>query len=567
MKNTPSIKDEAPFLNRPWLKHYPENVPADIEVPNTQTHRLIYESSSKNPDETAIIFHGGKITYRELNRYIERTASYLYKIGIRKGDVIAIYLPNCPQFIFSYYAIQKVGGIPTAVSFLYSPREVKHQLKDSGSKAIIMINLLYEKIKPAIEETGIKKVILTDILHFMPFFKRTLSVLLRKIPKSKDYRKKGIAYLEDIIKEEDVDYPQVEVSMNDIASLVYTAGTTGLPKGVPLTHYNLVANLYQIIYFSGGLFNDSENRYFLAYLPFFHVYGQVVIMTGGLSSGKTLVVVLKPDIKDLLRQVKKYKVSLLFGVPAFYAKVLKLVKKHKYDLLSLKICACGSDRISQDLADEFKMVTGVEIVEGYGLTEAGGGVLGVPVGGKVKRGSLGIPLPSTYVAVAHPEADEFIPVGEVGEIIVSGPQVVDQYWNNSNPNSHVIIAGRKWLRTGDYGYMDNDGYFFFVERKKDIIKYKGYSLYPGEVEKVIAEYEPIKEVAVVGVEDPDYGEIVKAFIVLKNGYENKVSMKDIIEWCKDKLAHYKIPKQVEFVESLPRDVMGKILRRKLKEKR
>jgi len=556
------------YLKKPWLKYYPPNIPYEVEIPEIPVYRLIDEVIRRFGEKVSMIYYGNKIRYRELGNYINKMASVLYNLGIRKNDVVAIYLPNCPQFTICYYAIQKIGAIPMAVNFLYSQREIRHQLEDSRARCMIMIDLLYNKMKPLIDDLKIDKLILTDISYYMPYIKKKLSILLGKMPKAKLPKDEPVYFFEKLNKnEKKINYPEANVNVKeDIATLSYTAGTTGMPKGAPLTHFNVVANLVQTVSFSGDVFDSKDTEYLLAYLPFFHVYGQIVIMTGGLWKGKTLIVTLRPNFKELLKNIEKYKINLFFGVPASYSILLKYIRENKYDLSSLKICACGSDKVSQELAEEFKKLTGVDIVEGYGLTETGGGVLGVPIGGKLKRGSLGIPLPNTLVAIANIDKDEFVPVGEIGEIIVHGPQVIKHYWNDGKKYKKAFakIAGKMWLRTGDIGYMDADGYFYFIERKKDIIKYKGYTIFPGEIEKVIKENNMIKDAAVIGINNPMYGQIIKAYIVVKDEYKGKVSKKDIIKWCKDKIAYYKIPKEIEFIDELPKNIIGKVLRRQLR---
>lgn len=555
------------YLDKPWLKHYPPNVPQEVEIQKVPAYRLIDDSVKRYSENTALVYYGTKIGYGKLGNYIEKMASALHDLGIKRNSVVAIYVPNCPQFIISYYAIQKLGAIPTAVNFLFSPREIELVLRDSGAESIIMIDLLYNKLKPVINDLGINKVILTDILHFMPYLKRKLAVILRKTPKANIPKNEPVYFLEDLIKRDDVSYPKVNIDpKKDVASIIYTSGTTGTPKGISLTHYNIVADIAQVKASSAAAFEKS--KYILSYLPFFHIYGQNVIMTGGLSMGQTLIVILRPKFEELLKYIEKYRISMLFGVPAIFRILIKLIRNGNYDLSSLRLCACGSDYTPQNLKDEWKELTGVDITEGYGLTEACPAT-GIPIGGKGKTGSIGVPLSSTMVAVADPEKDKFVKVGMEGEIIVSGPQVMKGYWNNENneyPEAFAKIAGKRWIRSGDIGYMDNDGYFYMVERKKDIIKYKAHTIFPGEVENVLSEYEPIREVAVVGItaSEPEYGQIVKAFVVLKDEYKGTIGKDDIVKYCKDKLAIYKIPKEIEFVEELPKNVLGKVIRKELR---
>jgi long-chain acyl-CoA synthetase len=560
------------YLDKPWTKNYPEDVPHDVEVPEITVPQLIDDAIKKYSKETAILFYGTKISYEKLGEYIDKMASALHDLGIKKNSLVALYLPTCPQFIIAYYAVQKLGAIPTAVNFLFSPREIEEQLKDSTAECVIMIDLLYEKTKPVLTDLGINKAILTDIVYFMPYFKKTMARALRKMPKAKIAKNEPVHYFEDLIKRDKISYPEVKIDpKEDLASIIYTSGTTGNPKGVELTHRNIVGMMEEIIVGAGPVFDDS--KYVLAYLPLFHIYGQNFIMTGCLSLGQTLIVVLRPEFKELLKYIEKYRLTMLFGVPALFRILINEIKRGKYDLSSLRMCACGSDYTPQSLKDEWKELTGTHITEGYGLTEAcpaTGTVIGATSEAKDRTGSLGIPLPGILVAIADPKKDEFLEVGELGEIIISGPQVTRGYWNkgrgNKYPEAFAEIAGKRWIRSGDMGRMDEDGYFYMTDRIKNIIKYKAHMIYPGEVEDVLNEYEPLKEVAVVGIpaNEVEFGEIIKAYVVLKDEYKNSITKDDIIDFCRDKLAIYKLPKEIEFIDELPRNAMGKVVRKELK---
>jgi long-chain acyl-CoA synthetase len=547
------------YLDKVWLKNYPPNMPIEVKVPEVVLTQQIDESVKRNADKTALLFYGTKISYSDLGRYIEKMASALQNLGIRKNSVVALFLPTCPQFVISYYAIQKLGGIPTAVNLLFSPREIRAQLEDSKAKSIILLDELYDKTKPIIEELGIKNVILTNVTYFMPFMPKS------SMPKSNIPKDKSLLYFENMIKQNVGSIIHVEINpKEDVASIIYTSGTTGLPKGVALTHYNIVACIEQAKIILGDALTKS--RYLLSQLPLYHIYGQIAIMTEGLLIGQTLILIQRPQFDELLQSIQKYKISLLFGVPAFYRMLIEQIKKGKYDLSSLKTCFCASDYAPQKLKDEWKALTGADILEGYGLTEAAP-VTAAVVGSKAKDRSIGFPPSSTLVAVADVEKDEFVGAGKLGEIIVHGPQVMKGYWNSEkHPNPFITVADIVWLRTGDIGSMDEDGYFYMTERKKDIIKYKGRIIIPAEVESIISNYEPIKEVAVVGVQpsETEFGQIPKAFIVTKDEYKPTTKKDDIVNFCIDKLALYKIPKEIEFVDKLPRNNLGKVIRKDLR---
>jgi len=556
------------YLERPWLKFYPKNIPHEVEVPEVSMTSLIDKAIRAHGSEVALIYLGTKITYSDLGRYIENLASALSKQGIKKSSVVAIYLPNCPQFVMAYYAIQKLGAIPTAVSFLYTNREIKLQLSNSGAESIIMLDLMYEKMKPLLNELCINKVMLVSMMHFLSPVKRAIGSLLGKVQKPSIPAGEPVLYLDKMLEMPSTGYPEVEISpRDDAASIVYTAGTTGLPKGITITHYNVVASMTITDAASGDLYKSRDTQYLLAYLPFFHVYGQIVLMTGGLSMGKTLIVIPNPKFEEMLKLIDKYRIAVFFGVPASFSIMIKYIKSGKFKLNSLRMCSCGSDKLPKNVSEEFKKLTGVDITEGYGLTEACGGVAGPAIGQEVRYDTLGTPLPSTLIAIASPDKDEFVPIGEQGEILVHGPQVMKEVWKDPERTAKYFatIGGKKWLRTGDLGYMDPDGYLHFVERLKEVIKYKGFQVFPKELEKIISEHPAVAEVAVIGIDTPRDYQIIKAFIVLKEGFKG-TKKEEITEWCSRSLAPYKIPKEIEFMESLPKNRMGKVMRESLRER-
>lgn len=528
---------------------------------------IIDEAIANYPDRVAMVFLGTKITYRELGSYIDRVAEVFASIGIKKGSVVAIYLPNCPQFVMAFYALEKLGAIPTAVSFLYTPREMRAQLSNSGAECVLMLDIMYEKQSQMLKELNIKTVILTSLVYFLSPLKRSLGRLAGKIPKFIPPPGPIPPFLEKLIEPfSGKDLKIADVSPDDVGCISYTAGTTGLPKGIVLTHSNLLSGV-NITESCVHLYDAGESEYLLSYLPFFHIYGLVIMMMWGLSSGKTLVVIPNPNFEELLTMIDKYSISLFYGVPASYSLMLKHIKSGKYSLKSLKFCITGSDKTPPSVIEEFERTTGATMVEVYGLTETCAGVMGPP-SPKLKPGSIGIPMPSTYVAIIKPNADEFLPVGEIGEIAISGPQVTTRVWNDPERTAKYFanIGGKSWLRTGDIGYMDKDGWFFFTERIKDVIKYKGFQVFPKELERIINEHPAVRESAVIGIDTKEDYPIIKAFIVLKDGMKDKVTKEQITSFCSQNLAPYKIPKQIEFIDELPKNRMGKVLRQALRER-
>jgi len=538
-----------------------------LEIEPAPLFSFVDDAISQYPDRVAMLYLGTAITYRELGDYIDRTAEALLSVGIKKGSVVAIYLPNCPQFAMAFYALLKIGAIPTAGSFLYTPREMRQQLSDSGAECVIMLDLIYEKQMQMLKELKIEKVILTSLVYFLSPVKRLFGRLTGKIPKYSPPAGASTLFLEDLIAPlSGKGYRKADVKPDDIASISYTAGTTGLPKGIKLTHSNFVSSMKQVLEFSND-YDLGSSTYLLSYLPFFHIYAQSIMLTSGLAKGMTLLVIPIPKFEEILSMIDKYNVSMFFGVPASYSLMLKHLKSGKYSLKSLKICFTSADKMPPSVAAEFTALTGARMAEGYGLTETCGVALGQLYSCQ-KEGSVGIPIPLTYVAIIKPDADEFVPVGEIGEIAVCGPQVMTEVWKNPERTAKYFakIEGKTWLRTGDVGRMDEEGWFYFAERIKDVIKYKGFQVFPKELERIICEHPAVKEAAVIGVNSKEGYQVIKAFIVLKEGMGSSVSKEQITGFCSQNLAPYKIPKEIEFIEELPRNRIGKVMREALRER-
>jgi len=565
------MEAKVQYEEKPWLKWYPEGVPAEVDIPERSVPDVFDEAVEKWGNKTSLIFYGKKINYRELKDQVDRFATALCDLGVKKGDKVALFLLNCPQFVIAYLGALRAGAIITPISPMYVSSEVKHQLEDSEAKDIVCQDLLYDRV----EKTGLKlrNVILTGIGEYLPSVKKFVgSSVLRSIykkmevPSTKIFEREGFHQFQDLIKKYPPNPPRIEINpKEDLAVLPYTGGTTGLPKGAMLTHYNLVVNEGQ----SQAMwlpFFEEGTEVVIAYLPFYHIYGQVVIMLGGLIWGYTLVIFTTPDLDDILHAIGAYKVTIFFSVPSLYDVLKDHEKTDRVDWRRFKALISGADALLADVARGFERRTGVKIHEGYGLTETSPATHVNPKG-RIKFGSLGIPLPSTMAAVLDPEKNEFLPLGETGEIAIKGPQLMKGYWKNPEETSEKLINidGETWLRTGDLGSMDDEGYFHFYDRKRDLIKYKGYSVFAREVEEVLKNHPKIREAGVVGVRDPRVGENVKAAVVLETDARGKLSEEDIIEYCKENLAHYKIPKIVEFRGEIPKTDVGKVSRRELRE--
>jgi len=555
----------AEYEKRPWLKSYPKGVPADIQVPEKSIVDMIDEATEKWSDKTAVVFYGKKMKHKEIRDMSLRFATALNDLGIRKGDIVAILLPNCPQFMIAYFGILRLGATATTMSPLYSPREVAHQLKDSGAKTIVCLDLLYEKVEKVQEEVGLKHAIVTSIEEYLPGMGRFMGRLSGKTLSAEVSNTSGVLLFQDLLEKYPPNPPKVQINpKEDIAALPYTGGTTGYPKGAVLTHSNLVAVQQQIRVYWPEI--EDGNISSVAVLPFYHIYGQSVIMLGGATRGGMGIMFARPELNDILDAIQKYGITLFYGVPTLYKYLVDEPKTKRINWKKVKYLICGADTLHKETRENWVRLTEKEIYEGYGLTETTA-VTHTNPAGRNKPGSLGIPIPSTHAAIADLEKNEFLPVGETGELVVSGPQIMKGYLNKPKENEQCFFTagGRVWFRTGDIAKMDEEGYFYFVERTKDMIKYKGLSVYAHEIEEVLYRHPKIKEAAVIGVPDPDVGERIKAIIVPETDYRGKLTEEEVKKYCEDKLAPYKIPKIIEFRGEVPKTDVMKVDHKKLRE--
>ncbi len=563
MTKTQSDAALAEYEKRPWLKWYPEGVPSDLDIPDKNIIELVDEAIKKHGKNTAVIFYGNKIRHKEIHELSLRFATALHDLGVKKGDMVAILLPNCPQYMVAFFGILRLGATVTTVSPLYTPREIEHQLKDSGAKIIIVLDLLYENVEKVWDEVGLKHAIVTSIADYMPGTGRFFSRARGKTLQAEISTRSGVLQFQDLVKKYPPNPPKVEISPDDLASLPYTGGTTGWPKGAMLTHRNIVSVQEQIWHIWPDLEEGKEVG--LAILPFYHIYGQSVIMLSGAIRGGSGVVYPRPDMDEILDSIDKYGITIFYGVPTLYKYLANHPKIKRANMKKVKRFVCGADTLHEETRRDWERETGREIVEGYGLTETSAVVSTNPIT-KNKPGTLGVPIPNTHAAVVQMEKTEFLPPGEEGELVVSGPQVLPGYWKNpeANKNTFFDAGGRRWFRTGDVVWMDEEGYFHFVERTKDVIKYKGLQVFPHEIEDLLYNHPKIREAAVIGVPDKEVGERVKAIVVLEREYRGKVTEQDITNYLEDKLAHYKIPKIVEFRGEIPKTDVMKVDHKRLR---
>ena len=550
-------------MDKPWVKFYEDQVPPEIEFPDISLPQLFEQSVANNPNGSAASFFGKKITYTELGRLVDQFAIALTRLGVKQGDRVAIMLPNIPQYPIVHFAALKIGAIIVPTNPLYVERELQYQLNNSGAETIIALDIHFPKIEKVKPETGLRNVIITSVQEYLPGLLKLLYPIKAKKEGNwyKVNRAHGIHFFEDLITEKFVAIsPDIDVKPDDIAMFLYTGGTTGVSKGAVLTHRNLVANVVQIRTWYCEVKDNEE--VVLCALPFFHSYGLTTCLHMAVLLSSTMVLIPNPrDIKTLLKEIQKEKATLFSGVPTLFVAINNFPEISKYDLSSIKACVSGGAPLPLEVARQFEEISHGALVEGYGLSETSPVTHANSINGKRKEGSIGIPLPNTDALVVDPETKKALPKGEVGELAVKGPQVMNGYWKIDKETKEVLRDG--WLYTGDMSKMDEDGYFYIVDRKKDMIIAGGFNIFPREIEEVLYEHPKILEAAVIGLPDEYRGETVKAFVVCKEGAS--LSFEEVIEFCKSKLAPFKVPKLVEFRDSLPKSNIGKVLRRMLKE--
>jgi long-chain acyl-CoA synthetase len=549
--------------DKPWLKQYDPGVSQTFQDPEHTIHYYLEEASRKKPDNTAIVFRGRNISYHELNRIADAIASALIANGFQKGHRAVIFMANTPQFVMTYFGILKAGGIVIATNPLYTERELQHQLADCGAETVFVMSRFYPMLKK-VQRSGhsqVKRVIVTNVKEYLPTHLRILYGLTRE-KKSGDrvtVESGDMAFQDFVALGERQPKPNADVRPDDIALLQYTGGTTGLSKGAIALHRNLVANCAMV----KNWVTDWEygRDTILGAIPFFHSYGMVAAMLFSASIAGRLIIVADPrNQADVLGSINKYKPAYFPGVPAMYVAINNNpdVAAGKYDLRSIRACISGSAPLLRETKGRFEELTGGKLVEGYGLTEAHVATHANPINGKNPKGSIGLPLPGVEAKIMDPtDSDVEMPVGEIGELVVKSPTIMQGYWKMSDDGT--LRDG--WLYTGDIARMDEDGFFYIEDRKKDLIICGGYNVYPREVEEVLARFPDIQEVCVAGVPDSRRGETVKAWVVLKPG--STTTEADIVEWSKDQLAKYKYPRMIEFRTELPKTTVGKILKREL----
>jgi len=544
-------ENESPYVNpnRTWLKHRPSTVPKTIKIDPIPIHEFIKITAKRNPNNVCIYDKKAdkKYTYRELTYYADRIANALHELGVGVGNFVGLMSINCPEFVFAWLGILSTGATVVPINSLLNDADVTHIVQNTGEINVIFVHKSnYRTIKKTRQVVNIEHVIMLG---------------------AEQARDDAIT-IEDFIEGKPAKAPDVEIDpLNDIAALMFTGGTTGLPKGVMLTHNNLVMDLLIVLYNTEDTYEelDAQNgkEASLGILPLCHAMGHEALIYALFAGAMIIMFSFNPS--EVLEAIEYYRIRLFAGVPVMYQMIINSPDFTERDLSSIESAACGSAALAPELSRRWEEVVGIRVSQGFGLTESTAfshmAALWMP---EIKSESIGVPDIDTDCIIVNPETLEELPIGEVGEMLIRGPQVMKGYWKNPEATKKDLVNG--WLRTGDLARMDEDGYFYIEGRTKDMIKYKSYKVMAKEVEVKLMEHPAVLEVGVVGVPDPNIGETIKAFVVLKKDFQDgKITERDIIEWSKERLAAYKYPRKVEFIRTLPRTTIGKPFRRKLRE--
>ena len=549
---------------KPWLKHYEPGLPHSLRpYPECTLLDVMSDTVRQRPDHTALIFKGTRVTYAHLEQLTNAFGAALVAQGVTKGDRVALLLPNSPQSIIAQLGVWKAGAIAAPINSLYTPRELEHALNEVGAETVVVLTPFYDKIKSLQVNTRVRRVIATNIKEYLPRHLRVLFTLVKEKKEGHRVRlQPGDLWWGDLMRRHENDSrPVISIALQDTAILLFSGGTTGIPKAVPGTHHGLLMSAMQLQAYGRTVLSDWDDVITLV-MPMFHVYGNMALNTSLVTRWPMAIVPNPRDIDDLIDTIIRVRPAVLHGVPALFIALLNhpKVKSRKVDFKSMKVCYAGAAPLLAETKRRFEEVTGGSLLEAYAMTETLLAAVVCPVHGAYKEGSTGIPLPDVDVRVVDIDTGErILPAGEVGEICINAPQIMAGYWGHPEETAQMIRNG--WVYTGDLGYLDEDGYLFILDRKKDLIKPGGFQVWPREVEEVIGAHPAVAEVSVAGVKDEHHGEAVKAWIVLREGL--KVTSEEIRTFCREKLTAYKIPKHVEFRDILPKTLVGKVLRRML----
>jgi long-chain acyl-CoA synthetase len=558
----------TPYDERPWLRFYAEGVPTNVQIPDVPLTHLLDGSAERFPHSKALMFFGRAMTYEKLRAAVDRFAGALRRIGVRKGDRVAMILPNCPQEVIVFYAVLRLGAVVVPTNPLYTASELRYQLADSGARVVVVFDKAYETLHEAMPGTAVEYVVVTSLTEYLPFVKRELL----KLPIAKARRLlaelstevpegAGVLRFDDLLKE-GPDLPQQTPvdPIRDLAVLQYTGGTTGRPKGAMLTHRNLVANAYQTVAWDPGI--NPGHDVTIAVVPLFHVFGLTFCLTCTMLIGGMVVLIPKFDLDLVLEAVHKHKPTLFPGVPPIYQQLAAAPESKKVGVGNIRTNVSGAMKLNRTTVEAFKTGTGGEVIQGYGMTECSPVLMANPLDGNARHISVGAPIPGTDARIVDEnDPRRVLPVGYPGELIVRGPQVFAGYWNQPVETAETLSRDG-WFRTGDIAVMSPDGFFTLIDRKRDVVIVDGFNVYPSEVEGVLSAHPGVAEAVVVGIPDSAHGEVVTAYIIPN---DPAPSAAQIIEYAALHLADYKVPAFIELRPTLPRNMLGKVLRRVLRE--
>jgi long-chain acyl-CoA synthetase len=570
-----SIESDSVYRAKPWLKHYDFWVPASATYPRQPVFRALDIGASNYPDRPYTIFFGAEMTFGQTSESALRLANALARMGIARGDRVGIMLPNCPQFPISFFAVARAGATVVSINPTYTPREFERLAKDSGIRALIVMDQLAPALMTALAGTEIEQVIVTGIQDYMPeqVAAHYVAENAERLPRQADLEQATpgrvtISHFSKVIEETEARHFRVEINPEqDIAALQYTGGTTGVPKGAMLTHFNLFANTIQSVLWR-SYFSTPEGERMLLIIPMFHVYGMTIGMLLSAIQGGSMILIPKFDINLMLDAITRYKPTFFPGVPTLYVSLLNHPKAAETDFSSIKYFNSGSAPLPLDVTQRFEELTGCVLRQGYGLSETSPTTHSTSQLGLRKPESCGIPFPDTECKIVDLETGEVeVPLGEMGELCIRGPQVMRGYWNQEEETRRALRqdadGGGPWFYTGDIATMDEDGYFYIVQRKKDLIIVSGFNVYPSEVEEVLYAHPAVMEAGVIGVADDYRGERVKAFVALRP--RMTATPEELIEHCRAGLAKFKVPAEIAILAALPKTAVGKILHRSLRD--
>jgi len=574
--NNPQAEQNPPAnFARPWIRHYEQGVPAQLIIPDHPLTWLLDQTVSRYPGHTAFIYYGTKLTYAHFSSLANRFATGLQRLGIKKGDRLAIALPNIPQFPIVFYGALRAGAVIVPTNPLYTEREMQHQLADSGARFIVMLDMFYPIVRAVRAQTALEHIIITSPTDYLPPLLHRLYPLSQlhahhpqpHLTEHELHNDKMLHVMSAMLDSHtkggiEIFNLPVQTSADDLAVFQYTGGTTGISKGAMLTHHNLLANALQT---RSWIHNTRDGEeVILCVAPFFHSYGLTVGMNFPIYSASTMVLLPQFKSKEVVKAIRRYHPTQLPGIPTMYIAIMNQIGKHVADLRSIKYCISGAMGLPAKVRMDWEALTGGKLVEGYGLSEASPVTHANPLNGDIRDGSVGLPIPEVDAMILDQKTLEPVPIGIEGEIMLKGPNIMQGYWNRPDETASIFFDG--WMHTGDIGKMDEEGYFYVLDRSKDLIKASGFNIYPREVEEVLLLYPAVQEAAVIGIPHEYRGETVAAVIVLKPGFEiSNDTRDDIIAYCKKELTPYKVPKFIEFRESLPKTIIGKVLKRELRE--